>query len=295
MNALKLHEIPGRVTVSSGNGGLPVVRVRSDFSTAEIYPHGAHVTGFQKHGEAPLLFMSAASEFLAEKPIRGGVPVIFPWFGSREGMVAHGFARLAEWDLVAASVRPLGAVKLSFQLPTEEPYKVTFDVTVGSSLIMELGVHNTADTPFTFETCLHTYFQIGDIRQLRVSGLQGTRYHDQLLAAGFAETADAIRFSAETDRTYQETSATVAIIDPVLDRAIIVSKTGSKSTVVWNPWIAKSQRMPDFGDDEYLRMVCVESGNVSENSVTLAPGEEALLTVEVSSFPLTDPIGSRAG
>jgi D-hexose-6-phosphate mutarotase len=87
----------------------------------------------------------------------------------------------------------------------------------------------------------------------------------------------------------------VAIIDPVLDRAIIVSKTGSKSTVVWNPWIAKSQRMPDFGDDEYLRMVCVESGNVSENSVTLAPGEEALLTVEVSSFPLTDPIGSRAG
>lgn len=295
MNALKLHEIPDRVTVSSGNGGLPVVRVQSDFSTAEIYPHGAHVTGFQKHGEAPLLFMSAASEFLAEKPIRGGVPVIFPWFGSREGMVAHGFARLAEWDLVAASVRPLGSVKLSFQLPTEEPYKVTFDVTVGSSLIMELGVRNTGDTPFTFETCLHTYFQIGDIRQLRVSGLQGSPYHDQLLDAEFTETADAIRFSAETDRTYQDTAATVAIIDPVLDRGIIVSKTGSKSTVVWNPWIAKSQRMPDFGDDEYLRMVCVESGNVSENSVTLAPGEEALLTVEVSSFPLTDPICSHAG
>ena len=295
MNALKLHEIPDRVTVSSGNGGLPVIHIRSDFSTAEIYPHGAHVTGFQRHGEAPLLFMSAASEFRAEKPIRGGVPVIFPWFGSREGMVAHGFARLTEWDLVATSVLPLGWIKLCFQLPTEEPYRVTFDVTIGSSLIMELAVCNTGAVPFTFETCLHTYFQIGDIRQLRVSGLQGTRYHDQLLAADFTETAEAIRFSAETDRTYQDTAATVAIIDPVLDRSIIVSKTGSKSTVVWNPWIAKSQRMPDFGDDEYLRMVCVESGNVSENAVTLAPGAESMLTVEVSSFPSTDLIGSRAG
>ena len=295
MNALKIHEIPDRVTVSSGNGGLPVIRVRSDFSTAEIYPHGAHVTGFQKHGETPLLFMSAASEFHADKPIRGGVPIIFPWFGSREGGVPHGFARLAEWDLVATTVLPLGSIKLCFQLPTDEPYRVTFDVTIGSSLIMELGVRNTGDAPFTFETCLHTYFQIGDIHQLQISGLQGTRYHDQLFAADFSETAAAIRFSAETDRVYQDTAATVAIIDPVLDRSIIVSKTGSMSTVVWNPWIAKSQRMPDFGDDEYLRMVCVESGNVSDHAVTLAPGEKALLTVEVSSFPLTDPTGSCAG
>lgn len=287
MNALKIHEIPDRVTVSSGNGGLPVIHVRSDFSTAEIYPHGAHLTGFQKHGEEPLLFMSAASEFHEEKPIRGGVPVIFPWFGGREGMVAHGFARLAEWDLVAASVLPLGSVKLSFQLPADDPYRVTFDVTVGSSLIMELAVSNTGTAPFTFESCLHTYFQVGDIHQVRVEGLQGASYRDQLLAADLTETAEAIRFSAETDRIYQDSGTTVAIIDPVLNRTIDVSKAGSESTVVWNPWIAKSQRMPDFGDDEYLRMVCVESGNVREHAVTLAPGEKSMLTVEVGSSPFT--------
>ncbi|MCF7674979.1 MAG: hypothetical protein K9N23_02025 [Akkermansiaceae bacterium] len=99
------------------------------------------------------------------------------------------------------------------------------------------------------------------------------------------ETADAIRFSAETDRIYQDTGAAVAIIAPGLNRAISVSKAGSKSTVVWNPWIAKSQRMPDFGDVEYLRMVCVESGNVREHAVTLVPGGKSRLTVEVGSSP----------
>jgi D-hexose-6-phosphate mutarotase len=295
MNTLKIHEIPGRVSVSSGNGGLPVIHVQSDFSSAEIYPHGAHVTGFQKNGEAPLLFMSAASEFHEEKPIRGGVPVIFPWFGGREGMAAHGFARLAEWDLVAVDALPIGSIKLRFQLPADDPYRVTFDITIGSSLIMELAVSNTGSAPFTFETCLHTYFQIGDIHQLRIEGLQGARYHDQLLATDVTETADAIRFSAETDRVYQNTEATVAIMDPALGRTIVVAKSGSKSTVVWNPWIAKSQRMPDFGDEEYLRMVCVESGNVREHAVTLDPGEVAMLTVEVSSIPFIDPIGIPIG
>lgn len=285
MNALKTNEIPDRVTVSSGNGGLPVIQLRSDHSTAEICPHGAHVTGFQKHGEAPLLFMSAASEFHVDKPIRGGVPVIFPWFGGREGMVAHGFARLAEWDLAAASVLPCGSVKVCFRLPADDPHRVTFDVTVGASLTMELTVANSGAAPFSFESCLHTYFEIGDIRQVRVVGLQGVRYHDQLLAADRTETAAAICFGAETDRIYQDSGATVEIIDPVLERTIEVSKTGSKSTVVWNPWIEKSRRMPDFGDDEYLRMVCVESGNVREHTVTLAPGEQSRLTVEVRSLP----------
>jgi D-hexose-6-phosphate mutarotase len=30
-----------------------------------------------------------------------------------------------------------------------------------------------------------------------------------------------------------------------------VAKSGSASTVVWNPWQAKAAAMADFGDDEY--------------------------------------------
>jgi len=93
---LRKFEIPGHVTFANGHGGLPKINVTTDQSTAEIYLHGAHVTGFQKNGEPPLLFMSRLSRFAAGKPIRGGVPICFPWFGPREGDVVHGFARVTE-------------------------------------------------------------------------------------------------------------------------------------------------------------------------------------------------------
>ena len=151
---------------------------------------------------------------------------------------------------------------------------------------MELVVTNVSDAPVTFENCLHTYFHIGDIHQIQVSGLKGARYRDQLLADDFTEAQETIRFAGETDRIYQNTSATVDILDPLLKRVIHVRKSGSSSTVVWNPWIEKSRRMPDFGDEEYLGMVCVESGNVREGAIQLAPDARAVMTVELDSSPL---------
>lgn len=286
MQDLSHHEIPGHVSVFAGKGGLPAIRVESGLSTAEIYQHGAHVTSFCRRGESPLLFLSGVSDFNAEKPIRGGVPVIFPNFGTHEGRPFHGIARISDWDLTETQVLPDGSIQLSFTLPVGDGYQAQYIVTVGSSLTLELVVTNTADTPFTFENCLHTYFQIGDIKQAKVSGLQGARYRDQLLAEEFTESAESISFAAETDRVYLDTAATVEIIDPALGRSIVVRKSGSQSTVVWNPWIEKSQRMPDFGDEEYQHMVCVESGNVRENAITLAPGERSVMRVEIDSAPL---------
>lgn len=286
MNTLKTHEIPGRVTVFSGNGGLPAIRVETETAEGEIYPHGAHVTAYQRKGEAPLLFMSAASDFEPGKPIRGGVPVIYPWFGGREGLPAHGTARITEWDLTETSLLPDGSVRLSFQLPGEETADVRFIVTVGGTLGMEFAVTNNGSTDLTFENCLHTYFHIRDIHRIEVAGLKGARFLDTLTGTDHVEHADTIRFTAETDRVYQDTEATAEIRDAELGRTIVIHKSGSKSTVVWNPWIEKSKRMPDFGDDEWPGMVCVESGNVKENSITLKPGGQSVLKVEISSVPL---------
>lgn len=286
MDALKRHEIPGRVTVITGSGNLPALRIETDSGVAEIYPHGAHVTRFQKRGEAPLLFMSAASEFAHDKPIRGGVPVIFPWFGPREGLPVHGFARLAEWELLATKVLPGGSISLHFRLPPDDGFNVDFTVTVGATLTMELAVSNSGTSDFSFENCLHTYLQIGDIHQMEISGLRGVRYFDKVLNTWSAETAEILRIDSEIDRVYQDTESAVEIHDSALRRVIRVGKSGSMSTVVWNPWVEKSKRMPDFGDDEYQVMVCVESGNVCENSITLAPGEASILKVELDSVPM---------
>ncbi len=286
MHTLNQHEIPGLVSVFTGHGGLPAIRIETDLSTAEIYPHGAHVTHFQPKGEAPLLFMSGASEFETGKPIRGGVPVIFPWFGAREGMPAHGFARLTPWDLLNSRALPDGSVKLHFRLPPDDEFEVDFFLTVAASLTMELTVTNTGNSDFSFENCLHTYFNIASIAHTTITGLAGTRYLNQLTGAELTDTDEILRINAETDRIYQDTAATVEIHDTELHRSIRVQKSGSKSTVVWNPWIEKSRRMPDFGDTEYLQMLCVESGNLRENAITLAPGEGSTLRVKVDSVPL---------
>jgi D-hexose-6-phosphate mutarotase len=266
--------------------------VTSDWSTAEIYLHGAHVTHFQKKGEPAVLFMSNASRFQHDLPIRGGIPIILPWFGSREGHAAHGFARLQDWDLTK-TVESKGAVTLHFRMPTcaaatEFPaFSVEFVVTVSQTLTCELLITNKSQQNFTFEDCLHTYFQIGAVNQISVTGLKGADYLDQM--ENFArkrETNDQIKITCETDRIYLNTESTVEILDAKLNRRIRVAKSGSRSTVLWNPWIDKSKRMPDFGDDEFHNMVCVESCNVAENRRTLTPGETSSLKIDLSTAML---------
>ena len=291
---LKRFEIPGRVTVLEGNGELPKLEVTTDWSSAEIYLHGAHVTDFQKKGEPPLLFTSQFSRFADGEAIRGGIPVIFPWFGAKDGGGTHGFARSAEWELHEAITVPDGGVSLRFGFPgcaesaVWPAFATNYVVTITDTLTLELIVTNSSgNQDLAFENCLHTYFAISDIHNVSVTGLKGVSYYDKVdHFAQKTESADAIRIASEVDRIYFDTSGAAEIHDPGLKRKIRIDKSGSASTVVWNPWIAKSQQMSDFGNDEYKQMVCVESGNVARNKMTLPPGKSSVLKVVLSSSPL---------
>jgi glucose-6-phosphate 1-epimerase len=241
-----------------------------------------------------LLFLSQCSRFADKEPIRGGIPVIFPWFGPREGMSQHGFARVKNWELKEVVPAPDGSVSVRFCLPdspeasTFPPFTVEYVVTVNDSLTLELTTTNKSrDETFTFENCLHTYFEVGHIKDVSVLGLKGASYLDKV--ANFArktETSEALRIKSEVDRVYLDTRGAVEIIDANLGRKIRVEKKASDSTVVWNPWDAKAQQMPDFGNEEYERMVCVESGNVASNAVKLPPGESSTLLVKLSTSKL---------
>ena len=289
--SMKPFEIPGRISILEGKGEMTKIDVTTEWSTAEVYLHGAHVTGFQKYGGAPVLFTSQFSRFAPGQPIRGGIPVIFPWFGSREGEPAHGFARLNEWKLHETTALPAGGASLRFTLPeTAErgvwpAFTAYYVVTVTDRLTLELILTNTSpDQPFTFENCLHTYFAVGNIREVAVAGLKGTAYLDKV--ADFSrktEEAETITINGEVDRVYLDARGAIEIIDSNLGRKIQVEKTGSASTVVWNPWVAKSHQMPDFGNEEYQQMICVESGNVARNRLTLAPGKSAALAVSIAT------------
>jgi len=288
------HEIHGRVAVVTGNGGLPKILVTTKFSAAEIYLHGAHVTHFQKNGEPPLIFMSRKSHFAVGEAIRGGVPICFPWFGNRDGEPSHGFARITEWKLIKTAAAPDGSVALTLALPqipgrrAWNNLRTEFIVTVADKLAMELIASNNSPTAIEIENCLHTYFQVGDITQVSISGLENLPFDDFASGAGGASRAGenaALRITQETNRVYPNHAGIVEIRDEKLRRAIRVEKSGSNSTVVWNPWT--TQKLPDdFDPAEHKRIVCVESGNVKQNKISLAPGKTAALKVVLSSLPI---------
>ena len=280
------------IEMTTGNGGLPLVKIRTPSSTAEIYLHGAHVTGFQKNGELPLLFMSAKSYFALGKPIRGGVPVIIPWFGNRDGEPSHGFARTTEWQLAKTSAAADGAVTLRFALPeilgrdAWKNLRMEFVVTISDKLTMELiAANESCDETLEIENCLHTYFHVGDIGAVSIDGLRGAHYLDNA-AGGNGElktqSESLLRIPKETNRLYLDTPSAVEIRDENLGRVIRVEKSGSNSTVVWNPWT--TQKLPDdFDPVEHKHMVCVESGNVKQNKISLAPGNSTVLKVTINS------------
>jgi D-hexose-6-phosphate mutarotase len=292
IETLRPYEIRGRVAITPGHGGLPRVVVTTPGGTGELYLHGAHVTQFQKTGGAPLLFMSQKSVFASGQPIRGGVPICYPWFGGREGAPSHGLARLVEWRLVETAEHADGSVSVRLALPNETglaswaSLSTAFIVTVSDTLTMELVTSNAAGGETTsLEHCLHTYFHVADVERIHLTGLRAAPFDD--FAAGETGTRkverdDVLRITKETNRVSPDNTATVEIHDEALARTIRVEKSGSRSTVVWNPWT--TQRLPDdFDPAEYRRMVCVESGNVKQNAVSLAAGQHAALKVVLSS------------
>jgi D-hexose-6-phosphate mutarotase len=295
VESLRRHEIAGRVEIINGHGGLPLVKITTPWSVAEIYLHGAHITRFQKNGEPPLVFVSAKSYFASGKGIRGGVPICFPWFGNRDGEPSHGFARITEWQLVKTSTTPDGKVTVQFALPEVPDREVwknlrtEFIVTVSDTLTMELiAANDGCDETLEIENCLHTYFQVGDIGAVYLTGLRDAPFND--FAAGDngtrkVEHDEVLRVAKETNRVYPDNAATVEIHDESLQRKIRVEKFNSQSSVVWNPWT--TQKLPDdFDPAEHKHMVCVESGNVKQNKILLAPGKSSALKVILTSAPL---------
>lgn len=258
----------------------------------EVCSQGAHALRWRAADGRDVLFVSAQSKFTAGTPIRGGVPLVFPWFGDdpeRRGRPAHGFARRVKWQQVASRTS-LAAGRIAFELKDDDAsraqwphaFHCTMQQEFGDELRLAMRVENRGAAPFRFEVLLHTYLQVGDVRQIELRGLEGARYRDKLQSERqFTQREAVLRFSAEIDRTYCGAPASCTVMDPVLRRMLTVHKTGAPSTVVWNPWIEKTARLSDLGADEWPRFLCVESGCVADDAVTLAPGAAHDLQVRI--------------
>jgi glucose-6-phosphate 1-epimerase len=279
--------IPGVLAFDEPHPGFVRARITMPACTAELFLYGAHLTAWQPTGAEPVLFLSPNSFFEPGKPIRGGVPVIFPWFGPRTPEVtgartdgpSHGFARTTEWALQFAAITG-DDLHLALTLAPDDTaralgfhhFRVALEFTLGRTLTMRMTVGNEGSEPLVYEQALHTYFHVGDIAQTIVHGLEHTEYIDK--PGGFQrkqQGSEPIVFAGEVDRPYLNTTADATIEDRALNRRITISKGGSQTTVVWNPGEALAARTADIGVDVFRRYVCVETANAADNRITLAP------------------------
>jgi glucose-6-phosphate 1-epimerase len=170
---------------------------------------------------------------------------------------------------------------------TQALWPYTFNLqlllTVGPELRVELITRNPGSESFTFTGALHSYFSVSDIGQVTLYGLEDCTYLDKVEDFQAKTQQGPITINGETDRIYLNTTATCTLEDRGWQRRIVIAKSGSHSTVVWNPWQDKARAMADFGDEEYLGMLCVETANAAEDTVTLVPGQEHYLKAIIKS------------
>ena len=285
--------ISGVAQVIAGNGGLPKVRVATPLATAEIYLHGAHVTAWRPAGAEEAIFLSEQSHWKDGLAIRGGIPICFPWFRAKADdpkAPMHGFVRIREWRLDSVTAQEDGAVTVVCSTESDaatrqwwpHEFRLVHRVAIGKTLRLELIASNIGSTPLRFEEALHTYFRLGDARNVRVRGLDQVAYLDNTDGNREKRQSGDIVFAATTDNAYLNTRGAVDLIDPALRRTIRTEKGNSATTVVWNPWQQGAAALSDFGDDEWERMTCVEASNIMGSAVSLGPGEEHTMRAMLS-------------
>ena len=289
-------------------GALARAHITLPTCTATVYLHGAHLTHWQPAGQDPVLFLSAQSEFTPGKPIRGGVPICFPWFGPRTGGQpgpSHGFARIQEWSV--ANVALLSGLPSSCQEPTlhltftlgpsdlsrslgfdhfRVAYELIFGADAGRSVTLRLSVANLGSEPMPFEEALHTYFAVADVRTTPITGLSSAPYLDKT-DNGKEKTTPAgdLTLIATTDRVFPGHTAPVAIHDAGNGRVLTNTKQNSATTVLWNPWAEGSATFGDLPNDAWPGFVCVETANTGADRITLAPNQAHTLEAVFSVQP----------
>jgi glucose-6-phosphate 1-epimerase len=281
-NSVPFGILPG--VERTTNFGLPCIRVQTAQASGLVFLQGAQVAEFAPNGQSAVLWLSEKAIYQPGKPIRGGIPICFPWFGAHPEQAhfpQHGFARTHAFEYLGARLAKTGGAELEFVLLDDAGTRALFahefqarlTVAFEQTLTLEFSVTNRGAHAFSFEEALHSYFQVADVRRASVAGLGGASYTDKVQGgAVFMQSEQELELSAETDRVYAS-SSTCTIVDPDSERLISIEKANSKNTVVWNPWSEKAAQMADFAADAWPNMLCVESANVAGNRISLAPGE----------------------
>jgi D-hexose-6-phosphate mutarotase len=232
-----------------------------------ICEFGATLLSYKRKGEE-LLFLSEKALLDGSKPIRGGVPIVFPVFGESfdASLPKHGFSRQTMWKL-KRKWHGTHESGISFELKSNVDTRIqwNYDFSLNLDVILNneelkmiLSIHNESLSPFEFECLFHTYLRVDNIMNTKVFGLP-SKHYNQLTQKVECSKKEVLEVGSEVDSIYTTFNNDIVMKnnEKILN---IASENDDINIVVWNTWIDKSISLNDFEDEEYRNMICLELG-----------------------------------
>jgi glucose-6-phosphate 1-epimerase len=275
--------IKDQLQFSHDSNGFVMIEITNQYAAAKISTYAGQLVSYQPHCETEdLLFLSDKAVYQQGKAIRGGIPLCWPWFGDDTSgfeRPAHGFVRNQQWNVVATEALDDGRTSVILSTTDTEQTRefwhyafiLEIEIIIGSSLEVKLTTKNTDKHFFTITQALHTYFNISDVDNVLIEGLDGNPYIDKLDSFATKQQQGDISVSDEIDRIYQKAPKYVTIKDSGFDRTITIGSYGCDTTIVWNPWSTSTSKIADLDKESYRKFVCVETANVFTDSLTIIP------------------------
>ena len=266
------------------SSGIIVAEITSQFSRVTISTYGAQVLSYLPEGEVEdVLFLSEKAIYGQGKAIRGGIPVCWPCFSDDDSgfeLPAHGFARNQVWQVIATKLSEDGSVTISLALGHTDatmaiwPYEfsLVLEVVINDSLEIVLTTKNLSQESFTITQALHTYFNIRDIDDIEIVGLDKLQYLDKLTDFSEKPQQGHVQVAGEIDRVYLTPPPTVNLMKTGFARDIVITSVGTETLVVWNPGKEITSLLSDVDATAYKNFICIETANAVVDKVLIDAG-----------------------
>ncbi|ARU55462.1 aldose-1-epimerase [Oleiphilus messinensis] len=278
-------------------GNIPALLIDNTHASALILLQGAQVISFCPRQGQELLWQNPQACFQLGSSVRAGIPLCWPWFGQYDKnpeqvqasfahlnhYPAHGIARDSLFQVIGWQ-ESADETQVQLRLhPRQANIGLTAEmsISVSTRLQLTLTTTNTSSREIFCSQALHSYFPTSNIRQTIVQGFDNSTYIDALDNWTAKIQRGDITFSGETDRVYTGTRNQSNIIDTESGRTIQLQTNGSHSSVIWNPWIEKSQRLSQFDETAYQTMLCVETANAADDHIYLKPDDAHTLQLTI--------------
>ena len=256
--------------------GISIIEFHTPIVDVAISVYGAHLLYWKpKEEKESIIYLSKLAKFTRGTPIRGGIPICWPWFGTA-GTPRHGYGRISDWTEDLVEINNDGSVHAKFTLTLPKPVEVegTVDFLINATQMTQsiTTTNNREKDSFDLSTALHSYFTVGDISKVYITGLQNAKFVENVKNEKGPHSENPLRFNGgQIDRMYTGTSGILELHDESRNKIIRLVREGSNSAIVWNAGEEYARKLKDMGDEDYKHYACLETANVLEDTIKLAP------------------------